>query len=147
MYTGLVGGNLDSQLNGAQKGPEKCRTDGLIHTKCVKSECVRVKMWVSGAGNKNWAEIWHNRQRKGNAKCCSGMWILYVRISSGVLVWAVRAGCVLPVWAENGRGSQECTEGKGLHGPVDRAGNEVNDGGAGVACSSLTMTRPSWQNS
>lgn len=56
---------------------------------------------------------------KGDATCCSGMWILFVRISSGVLVWAGRAGCVLPARDENGRGSQECTEGRGLHGPAD----------------------------
>lgn len=54
-----------------------------------------------------------------------------------------RGGCVLPALDENGHGSQECTEGRGLHRPADRAGNEVNGSGGGVACSSLTMTRPS----
>lgn len=58
-------------------------------------------------------------------------------------VGAGRAGCVLSPRDKNGRRSQECTEGRGLHGPADRARNEVNDGGGGVACSSLTMTRPS----
>lgn len=34
MYTGLVGGNLDSRLNRAWKRPEKCWTDALLHTRC-----------------------------------------------------------------------------------------------------------------
>lgn len=66
-------------------------------------------------------------------------------VSGGVSVWAGSAGGVLPAPGENGRRSPECVEVRGLRGPACKAGNEVNDGGGGggVACSSLTMTRPS----
>lgn len=81
MYTGLVGVNLDSQLNGAWKGPEKYRTDGLLHTKCVKIWCVMMK----NEGKRS-RKISNGIINRWDAPCCSGMWNSFVSVRSGLLV-------------------------------------------------------------
>lgn len=72
-----------------------------------------------------------------DAQCCSGIWNLFVSVRSGFLVELVvffllgmKMGAVL--W--NARRAGVSTE---LRTGPEQTGNEVNDGGAWVACSSL----------